>query len=1633
MNATKTGASNDNGAGGNIFNGTSIFTNTGSGQLLFGNNNADQFNGSTTFNNNGSYRIYIAYNHTGQTTTFGSDVTFNTAKTGGADGWSYLISESTSSNVSFAGNVTYNCSGTLQSNCRILQGTSTTATYNGIVTINLSNANVNTQIQMGSTGISTYNSNIIVNNTGGASGVYFNTGATASSTLASGQTISIGSGGFNSGNLSLIRFTQLGTTAQNLSLSGTAALLVGPTSAFGGNVTFSAPAIFLNGCTYSGTSSFTKTGATGDYSNGGNTFTGISTITNNGAGILYMANVATTPDNFITDVTATNSGTGALHLAYTAVGNTFGGNVFLNNTASGASNAVSICLNTNATAAISGNLNINNTGSGTNNTIYLANNNGTSVSVSGNLTLTHSSSGTGNNIAYIGQNGSCSIAGNLNVTNASSGTSAYIAIANGTAASNVSVGGAVTINNTGSATSNNDIYLANNGTMSISGTTSIINNSTGAGGSHIYLTNGLASSSITFGGDATFSNIAANTGDAYFRNLNGSAVFNGNIVVNNTATTPSNNNGIYLCVSLGNTGTASLANGKTISVGSGGFTIGNLRLLNFTQIGGTAQSITLSGTATLQFGSASTFNGNITSLSPNLLFNGCTFNGTVNATQNGTAANYGTGGNTFNAACTITNSGSAILALGNGSADTWNSTAAFISNGSSNISLGYGSSGNTFNGNVTVSSSGSSTGITFDNNATASTTLASGNTISVGAGGFSSGTLLLQRFTQAGATAQSLTLTGSGILTFGPSSTFGGNVTSVSPDLYFNGCTFSGTSNCTKNGGVNDIGAGNNIFTGVSTITNSSTSGYLMFGNTSKDQWLSDVTFNNTGTNYIFAAYNSANNTFGGNVNCNNSSTGNAAGIYVCSNTNASASISGNLNCTNSGPTGNNNGVYIVNATGSSLSVAGNLTINNTCSSGTNSGIRICEGSNSVFSVAGTTSITNSNANTSNYIRFNSGSGSTSTFNGAVTVNNNGTAASTNVVHFGYAGTSIFNADITLNSTGGTGIYFGSNAGTSTQANNFSINTGTYTGGALLLRNFSQTGPATGNTSNVSITGTNMLLTFNGSTFYDNVIGASQEIAATNSTFNATTALTKVSGNANDYWNGGNTFNGTTTITNQSTLILEMANGTADTYNGNVSFVQSGTGIIRPSYNANCTYAGNISITCPAAVAMTFGSGAAGITTMNGSGAQTISLVSGLTPVFTQFVMNNSSAAGVTLNTPVNISTSLTTTNGLLNTPTSNILTMLSGSTASAITTSSPSYVNGPNRYQKSTAGASTLNFPIGTSPDCRPVVLTVNHSTATLYNYTAQLYIGSSFGFGYTTYPATVDTLSGVHYWSINRTDNGGVSQPIANLSGNQTVQLSFDANDQVYNGSLLTVCKTIYTSTTNWYDIGQGSTTIGTAQSSTPLAGTITSSASGPTAFNSFSYFTLGRINGTGSNPLPIELLSFHAVPSGENVNILWETSSESNNSYFTVERSADGVSFSDIAKVNSKAYEGNSHTPLSYQAVDTKPLSGVSYYRLKQTDLNGNFKFFNMVKIDFASASFVSIYPNPAVNSFFVKTSPDYDQAHLSCINAVGETILSQTIYASDLNTVNTSLLLPGMYYILIDNGQGKISKTKLVLGK
>ena len=177
--------------------------------------------------------------------------------------------------------------------------------------------------------------------------------------------------------------------------------------------------------------------------------------------------------------------------------------------------------------------------------------------------------------------------------------------------------------------------------------------------------------------------------------------------------------------------------------------------------------------------------------------------------------------------------------------------------------------------------------------------------------------------------------------------------------------------------------------------------------------------------------------------------------------------------------------------------------------------------------------------------------------------------------------------------------------------------------------------------------------------------------------------------------------------------------------------------------------------------------------------------------------------------------------------------------------------------------------------------------------------------------------------------------------------------------------------------------------------------------------------------TTPLPIELLEFLGICEGAVIKLNWSTASEINNDYFTIERSFDGVNFNILGTV---AGAGNSIQTLHYTFVDENSMDGIYYYRLKQTDFNGTFKYSKLIDVacnsDFSQD--IMVYPNPANEIINVISSNKISS--IQVINDLGEHIMEiNNLNGNKKCAINLSALLPGHYILIINTYYGIFFKS------
>lgn len=173
----------------------------------------------------------------------------------------------------------------------------------------------------------------------------------------------------------------------------------------------------------------------------------------------------------------------------------------------------------------------------------------------------------------------------------------------------------------------------------------------------------------------------------------------------------------------------------------------------------------------------------------------------------------------------------------------------------------------------------------------------------------------------------------------------------------------------------------------------------------------------------------------------------------------------------------------------------------------------------------------------------------------------------------------------------------------------------------------------------------------------------------------------------------------------------------------------------------------------------------------------------------------------------------------------------------------------------------------------------------------------------------------------------------------------------------------------------------------------------------------------------PLPIRLLSFGAEPiNEEHVACTWTTASEQQNDYFTVERSKDGHLFEDVGSVDGA---GNSNSTLHYGLNDLRPFSGLSYYRLRQTDFDGTTTWSHAVPVVLSPPVQITVYPNPNDGRFSIQRSQSDFEQRFELQDGAGRTIGTWSMGAGvDRLSVEPSIS-SGIYVIRWEGGQQKVS--------
>jgi len=186
----------------------------------------------------------------------------------------------------------------------------------------------------------------------------------------------------------------------------------------------------------------------------------------------------------------------------------------------------------------------------------------------------------------------------------------------------------------------------------------------------------------------------------------------------------------------------------------------------------------------------------------------------------------------------------------------------------------------------------------------------------------------------------------------------------------------------------------------------------------------------------------------------------------------------------------------------------------------------------------------------------------------------------------------------------------------------------------------------------------------------------------------------------------------------------------------------------------------------------------------------------------------------------------------------------------------------------------------------------------------------------------------------------------------------------------------------------------------------------------------------NVTVSGTLPVALTSFTATLNNDKVLLDWKTAQEQNNKYFSIERSTDGINFTLLGKVNGR---GTTNEPGSYQLIDFSPVDGINYYRLSQTDFDGNTSYHDTRRVTYKNsknfaASFINL-SNQTVN--MVINSSKADVISMKIFDMAGSKVKEETFSVPAGGTTKNLQLQNGVYVVALINKNGDRISNKIIV--
>ena len=374
----------------------------------------------------------------------------------------------------------------------------------------------------------------------------------------------------------------------------------------------------------------------------------------------------------------------------------------------------------------------------------------------------------------------------------------------------------------------------------------------------------------------------------------------------------------------------------------------------------------------------------------------------------------------------------------------------------------------------------------------------------------------------------------------------------------------------------------------------------------------------------------------------------------------------------------------------------------------------------------------------------------------------------------------------------------------------------------------------------------------------------------------------------------------------------------------------------------------------------------------------------------------NTTNTPIELDGPMVLDFNLNLDGGVIKTDPDNLLIL--GENATITGGSESSYIDGP--IEKRGSFENNIIFPVGNQGIYAPIEVSAITDPNSVFQ--AQFF-GDPPPIG--GVPPDLDRINENQYWVVDR------------ISGTEPIDYVLHWTDGLESGiSSIDSITTAYFDpvTQNYVNAGRGTVTGGNGSGQ---AGSISSDLLGDPPPIGAVTITTGTVS--TNSVLPVELSAFYAVRKDKEVQITWTTSSEIDASHFEIERSSDGVEFSQIGSHDAV---GEASAETAYDFMDRTPIKGTNYYRLRNVDIDGFTSYSRIRSVSFGSSETPIAVPNPVKERLQVLgLGLSVDAVMVEIYSSTGQLLFQREKNINDgeiafeMNEVN--IITKGTYYLRI----------------